>query len=98
MPQRGLVESQLFHLMLREIADAQTICGEPAATHRSQLARNRAQERRFAGAVVSEKPDARTGQDRPIHIGEDGDAVVAQVGVVELEQLPCADLGGSKLE
>src|SRR5207248_10632001 len=57
MPQCVVLQSELLDLVLREIADAQTLRGQAPSRGRRKLSGHRAQQRRLAGAVRSEQAD-----------------------------------------
>ena len=88
MPQRRFVGAQLLDLMLREIADRKRLRGMPLAGERRQLAGDRLQQRRLAGAVGAEQPDALAVEDAPVEAFEHRRAArVAQRRVLELHEL-----------
>ena len=74
--------------MLREIADAQAVGGEPRTGSRREFAGDRTQQRRFTGPVRAEKADALAGQNRPVDVLEHGRPAIAETDMLELQQLP----------
>src|SRR5208282_4618260 len=74
-------------LVLRKIADAQTLHRQSLSAEQRQLTRDRAQERGFARAVGPEQSDALARQDRPIDTSYNRLARVTQRRVVEFDEL-----------
>jgi hypothetical protein len=57
---------ELLDLVLREVADRQRLRGVPFAGQRRQRTGDRLEERRLAGAIGAEEPDAIAVEDAPI--------------------------------
>ncbi len=88
MPERRLRRAQLLDLVLREVTDRQRLCGVARAAARSELPRDRLQQRRLARAVGPEEPDPVAIENSPVEIGENGRALaVAERDVLEAHQL-----------
>ena len=86
MLQRRVLGAQLLELMLREIADLEPFPRAALARQRGQLARQRANQGRFAGAIGTEEPDPRTGSQREIDAAQHRDPGMTGVQSFERQQ------------
>src|SRR5258705_2431164 len=87
MPERRMLEPQLLDLVLREVADRESLAGVHLARHRRQLAAQQLQQRRLAGAVRSEQTDPFARQQRPLQAAQHSATAVADRDVLEPDQL-----------
>ena len=87
--ERRRVGVELLDLMLREVADREPLRREPLARARRERPGERLEQRRLAGAVGAEQPDALAGQHGPVEVREDRRRVpVAERDVLEPNELP----------
>src|SRR5690606_7648480 len=79
-------EIERVDLVLREVADREMGAAQRFAAHRLELAGEELDQRRLAGAVRAEEPDALAGREAQVDRVEHGPAGVADRHVVEADQ------------
>ena len=84
--ERRLVGAQLVELVLREVADGQPLAAQQLAGLRREVARDRLDQRRLAGAVDAEDADAIARAHGEADVGQHAALAIAERQAVGVEQ------------
>src|SRR5450432_4029292 len=87
VPQRALVQAQLVDLVLREVADTQSLRAMDLARRGREIPDDRLEERGLPRAVRAKEPDRIAREHAPLHAREHGSAAVSDRNVLEAEEL-----------